>query len=387
MYSVRFGAAKKSNNFTTQPNYLTKKGDNCRISLFDADHYIKMFSRFVVRSTRFVKTAQSNGSQVAVASYSTGAKKTTPPPPQQNKTAAAAAAPAAAAPKVTEEFDSQLESLDWDADLTAEEIKSFHEERQGAKKNYKQAMEQLFQNADKTSTISSPKFEVKPALIITTPAGKIAHALFSTASQARSLGIVQKDVELLLTSFSTIPSFKSIIESDVDASEKQTLLDLFSSAIKVTPISEFFLYYMTNEKLFNLIVPALKDFIRLYNSLSSEMIIRLTVAHNYNEKEKQTLQQQVAAYFSPDSTLKFIYTVDESIKGGYKIESPFLNHDASLFAATDKAQKEERVVMSGFFNELKGAVTSDKAVWESKEFQEKYLSFDAKAYEESIEKN
>eukprot|EP01133_Synstelium_polycarpum_P009110 gene9110-10682_t len=346
-----------------------------------------MFSRLITRSVsvngqRMIRTPfTASGNQF----FSTAKKGGNVKPP--------AAAATAAAPKTSATSDAasekeweELEKYDTDAEMSPSVLKEIEQARIAAKAQYKEIVDKLSDPAQVQSKLSSSKFEVKPTVNISTPAGKLAHALFSTASQCRSLAIVLRDVELILQSFSTIPSFRSVVEGDIEAGDKQTLLEFYIEAMPLSPLGEFFLYHMASEKQFPLIIQTLRDYKRLYASLSTEMTIRLTVAHEYSAAEKQTLEQQVRGYFTEDTKIQFVYTVEPSIKSGYKIDCPLLTHNATLSAAIEKSEREERSIFADFFGDLREAVNTNTAVWEKKEFQDKYFSFDPKAYEESLEK-
>ncbi|GAM20570.1 hypothetical protein SAMD00019534_037450 [Acytostelium subglobosum LB1] len=338
-----------------------------------------MFSRLITRSlTSSRRVALSNkatfkpmGSSVF---YSTKKATTTAPPPPPPKSGR------------REDEAEELEKFDTEAEVPQSVLKELEKSRAAQKQQYQDIVAKLTETTEE-SKVSSKKFEVKPTIAITTASGKVAHALFSMASQARSLAIVGKDADLIIKAFEKIPSFRSTIEEpEVEVADKQNLIDFFIASIPLSPIGEFFLYYMANENNFKNILPALSDYKRLVASLSTEMTVRLTIAREYNAKEKEQLELQIRSYFTEDTQMSFIYTVDPSIKSGYKVESPLLNHNATLSAAIHKAEREENALFTEFFNELRHAAITDTAVWEKQEFKDKYFSFDSKAYEESIEK-
>ncbi|EFA80641.1 mitochondrial F1 complex ATP synthase [Heterostelium album PN500] len=339
-----------------------------------------MFSRLITRSivgSRRVATFKPMGGNVMTFSTKKSAGTPPPPPPQQ---------PPKSNNSLEKEWE-ELEKYDTNQEIPADVLKSLENSRLAQKKQYQEIISSLMESKE-TSKISSPKFEVKPTIIIPTASGKVARALFACASQARSLNIVSKDVDMILKAFDTIPSFRSIVEEpDIANADKQNLIDFFVDSVTLSPIGEFFLYYMSNENNFGILVNTLKDFQRLVASLSTEMNIRLTVAHEYNDKEKQQLEQLVRSYFTEDTKIQFAYSVDASIKSGYKIESPLLNHNATLSAAIEKSEREEKAIFSDFFNDLREAAVTDTPVWDKNEFKEKYFSFDVKAYEDSLNKS
>ncbi|KYR02142.1 mitochondrial F1 complex ATP synthase [Tieghemostelium lacteum] len=273
--------------------------------------------------------------------------------------------------------------------VNPEKNKELKEAIKQSKKQYSEILQKITEGSDQatgkiSATSSTPV--VKPKIHISSEAGKIAHAVFGTASQMRSLNIVSKDVDTLLKAFDTVPDLRSIVEGDVDASEKITVLDLLSSSLSLSPIGGFYLYYMTYEQKFNILVQSLKDFKRLVASLSTELAVRLTVATQPSQQEKTELENQVKSYFPTDTVFKFNFVVDPSIKAGYIIESPLLNHNASLAKAIDVVQQEERSVFAEFVADLKKSARSGNEFWKSKEFKEKYLKFDEAAYEAQLKK-
>ncbi|EGC35448.1 hypothetical protein DICPUDRAFT_97908 [Dictyostelium purpureum] len=225
----------------------------------------------------------------------------------------------------------------------------------------------------------------KPTIQITTASGKIAHAIFDAAATMRSVGIVAKDFQLVADIIESTPSFKDLLESDISNNEKITMLELLSNATGLSPISSFFVYFMTYEHNFGLILPAIKDFKRLVGSLDTEMSIRLTVAKEQNGEEKASLEKTVKSFFPPETQFKFNYVVDPSIQKGYIIESPFLTHDASFANAVKKVGEEENMIISELIGDIKKGIKSQTLVWETKEFREKYLTFDEKAYNAKLE--
>ncbi|KAN0014462.1 hypothetical protein ACTFIU_000780 [Dictyostelium citrinum] len=263
--------------------------------------------------------------------------------------------------------------------LKAVEAPEFKEASKKAREQYKDIITQLI--GDESGKSISKSTGLKPTINIGTPSGKIAHALFDAASSMRSVGIVSKELAQVKAIIDKTPGFKSALEGEVDNSEKATMLELLQSTVTLSPVSGFFLYFMTYENNFKLISPTLNDFKRLVGSLDTEMSIRLTVAHQYSEAEKKDLENNVKSFFPPETSFKFSYVVNPEIQKGFIIESPFINHDASYASAVKKVQAEEQTVLTEFLNDIKNGIKTQTAIWETKEFRDKYLTFDEKAYD------
>ncbi|KAK5581555.1 hypothetical protein RB653_001591 [Dictyostelium firmibasis] len=297
--------------------------------------------------TRFSRTAIKNGRY-----FSTSAKTTTP---------------------LTDAEEVEI--------LKAVQAPEFKEASKKSREQYKEIISKLTSEEGKSITQSTG---VKPTINISSPSGKIAHALFDAASSMRSIGIVSKELAQVKTIIEKTPGFKAALEGEIDNSEKSTMVELLQNTVSLSPVSGFFLYFMTYEQNFKLINPTLNDFKRLVASLDSEMSIRLTVAHQYTETERNDLEKNVKSFFPPETTFKFSYIVDPAIEKGFIIESPFINHDASYATAVKKVQSEEQTVFTEFLNDIKNGIKTQTAVWETKDFKEKYLTFDEKAYDAKI---
>ncbi|KAN0040536.1 hypothetical protein ACTA71_008873 [Dictyostelium dimigraforme] len=264
--------------------------------------------------------------------------------------------------------------------LKSVESPEFKDAAKKAREQYKDIIANLTKTEGKSIIRSTG---LKPTIHINTPSGKIAHALFDAASSMRSVGIVSKELSQVKNIIDKTPGFRSALDGEIDNSEKATMVELLQTTLPLSPVSGFFLYFMTNEGNFKLINPALNDFKRLVGSLDTEMSIRLTVAHEYNAAEKKDLEGQVKSFFPPETSFKFSYTVDPAIEKGFIIQSPFINHDASYATAAKKVEAEEKTVLTEFLNDIKNGIKTQTAVWETKEFRDKYLTFDEKAYDAS----
>ncbi|KAM9991993.1 hypothetical protein ACTFIZ_012643 [Dictyostelium cf. discoideum] len=258
--------------------------------------------------------------------------------------------------------------------LKAVEAPQFKEAVKKTRQQYNDMISKLTNDESGKSITQSTG--LRPTISIGTPSGKIAHALFDAASSMRSVGIVAKELTQVKSIIDKTPGLKTALEGDIDNSEKTVMLELLQGSVTLSPVSGFFLYYMTYENNFKLINSALTDFKRLVGSLDTEMSIKLTVAHQYSEAEKKELETNVKSFFPPETQFKFSYIVDPEIQKGYIIESPFINHDASYSAAVKKVKAQEQSVLAEFLNDIKNGIKNQTAVWETKEFREKYLTLD-----------
>eukprot|EP01132_Coremiostelium_polycephalum_P007734 gene7734-9511_t len=254
-----------------------------------------------------------------------------------------------------------------------------------SKKQYDEIIKTLA--TDETPSTFPVKPSVKPSIVINTVSGKIAHALFQTASSMRSLNIVLKDVETVLEIIETDSDFAYLLESDATSDQKIMAVELLTQALSLSPLGSFFIYTMNYEKHHNILKQTLKDYIRLVRSLSTKMVLRVTVPNEYQGQEKAEFEKKIKSFFPDDAVIQFTYTVDPSVKKGYKISSPLLNVDATLSHAIEKALEEEKAVQAELFADLKNAFKTSTSIWDTPEFKEKYLTFDEKAYDEKLNQN
>jgi len=190
----------------------------------------------------------------------------------------------------------------------------------------------------------------------------------------RTINIVSKEVEKLLNFINLSSSFEDSLKSKFSNEEKTTIITLLAnSCTQLSPLTSFFLYHIAFIEKFELLVPALKDFKKLADSLSTDVTVKLTVAHNYSAAEKTELEKEVTSFFVAGTPIKYQYTVDPSIINGFKIESTLLNHDATLKSAEEKAKRDVSALVESLKKDIEQAIKEENPVWETKEFKDKYF--------------
>jgi len=172
-------------------------------------------------------------------------------------------------------------------------------------------------------------------------ANRYALALYELAIENSELEVVEKNVNELLTIYSTSKDLKNFIKNPTQSQSNQLeTLNEISIQMKLSKITKNFLSVLVIKRRIFFINKILLNFLSLTSKQRGEIKASLVSSKNLTNEELENLNRDLSKTMG--TPIAFDYKVDEDLIGGLKIQIGSLMIDTSI---KNQLRKYEQIML------------------------------------------
>ena len=156
-----------------------------------------------------------------------------------------------------------------------------------------------------------------------------SQALFELASENNSVKDIENQASSILKLISKSIDFKDLIKDPTNKIEEQLkVMNIISDQFKFNELLKKFLGFIVSKRKFFYLKKILNDFLTICSNARGEIQAEISVAKNLNEREINSIKNELSAIFS--SNIKLNHKYDPSLIGGLIIKVGSTMIDTSI---------------------------------------------------------
>jgi F-type H+-transporting ATPase subunit delta len=170
---------------------------------------------------------------------------------------------------------------------------------------------------------------------------RYARALFAVASENSEVDKIENNLNDFLNLYNSSAEFKNFIKNPTQTTENQlNVINIISEKLGFSKNLKNFLYLLVKKRRIFFVYKIVQNFLRLCSKKRGEIKASLISSKNLSQDELNNISTEFSK--SMGSTIKFDYSVDESLIGGLKIQLGSFMIDTSI---KNKLKKYEQLMI------------------------------------------
>ena len=170
---------------------------------------------------------------------------------------------------------------------------------------------------------------------------RYARALFELASENSEIDKIENNLNDFLSVYNSSVEFKNFIKNPTQAIENQfNVINVISEKLSFVRNLKNFLCLLVKKRRIFFVYKIVQNFLRLCSKKRGEVKASLVSSKNLSQDELNNISAEFSK--SMGSTIKFDYSVDESLIGGLKIQLGSFMIDTSI---KNKLKKYEQLMI------------------------------------------
>ncbi len=170
---------------------------------------------------------------------------------------------------------------------------------------------------------------------------RYARALFELANENSELIEIEKNLNDFLSFYNSSEEFENFIKDPTQTpANQQNVINILCKNLKFSKNLKNFLFLLIEKRRIFFVKKIIKDFFILCSKKKGEMSASLISSKNLSQEELDRISMDFSNSMS--STIKFDYSVDESLIGGLKIQIGSFMIDTSI---KDKLKRYKKLMI------------------------------------------
>jgi F-type H+-transporting ATPase subunit delta len=181
-------------------------------------------------------------------------------------------------------------------------------------------------------------------------ATRYAKSILDLAIERDSLDAVLKDMQAINRICQASHDFEVMLRSPVISGDKKlTVIYMVLKNYDINILTKGFIDLLVNKSRELNLPEIAAAFVTQYNTLKNIRLVKLTTASPMNDAIKSTVVAKIASYM-PNDTIELTTEVDESLIGGFVLETDDKLYDASIKKSLNDVRS--KVVDTSYVNKM-----------------------------------